>query len=116
MKALIASTSFLINKIKKKKKIKHKIISGSLQMYACIKVCKGVGVGGGGAGDTCPPLSKVGGHKWVCIPPLLGRANVLIALFAHILWLKTQFFQNFLGSLRSPTLLVFSKSIFAKFC
>ena len=39
-------------------------------------------------------LSKVGGHKWVCAPPppLLGRANVLISLFAHILWLKTQFF------------------------
>ena len=61
---------------------------------------------GAGGGGTSPPLSKVGGHKWVCAPPpLLGRANVLISLFAHILWLKTHFFQNFLGSLRSPTLI-----------
>ena len=52
---------------------------------------------------------KSGGHKWVCAPPpphpLLGSANVLISLFAHILWLKTHFFQNFLGSLRSPVLI-----------
>ena len=51
-------------------------------------------------------VGEGGGHKWVCAPPpppLLGRANVLISLFAHILWLKTQFFQNFHGSLRSPT-------------
>ena len=68
------------------------------------KYNKGVGEGGAG-GARAPPLSKVGGHKWVCAPPLLGRANVLISLFAHILWLKTHFFQNFLGSLRSPTLL-----------
>ena len=60
----------------------------------------------GGRGGTCLPTFKSGGgHKWVCAPPLLGRANVLISLFAHILWLKTQFFQNFLGSLRSPTLI-----------
>ena len=66
--------------------------------------------GQGGGGRTCLPTFKSGGggHKWVCFPPpppLLGRANVLISLFAHILWLKTQFFQNFLGSLRSPTLI-----------
>ena len=70
--------------------------------------------GQGGGGARASPLSKVGGHKWVCAPPppLLGRANVLISLFAHILWLKTQFFQNFLGSLRSPTY----QSIFSKLC
>ena len=67
---------------------------------------KGVGEGGGGRGGTCLPTFKSGGHKWVCAPPtLLGRAIVLISLFAHILWLKTQFFQNFLGSLCSPTLI-----------
>ena len=67
---------------------------------------KGVGEGGAGGGGSCapPPTFKSGGHQWVCAPPpLLGRANVLISLFAHILWLKTHFFQNFLGSLRSPT-------------
>ena len=32
-----------------------------------------------------PPLSKMcGGHKWVCGPHLLDRANVLISLLAHI--------------------------------
>ena len=68
----------------------------------------GKGVGEGGTGGHVPPHFQKwgGGHKWVCAPPpLLGRANVLISLFAHILWLKTQFFQNFLGSLRSPTLI-----------
>ena len=67
----------------------------------------------GAGGARASPLSKVGGHKWVCAPPLLGRANVLIALFAHILWLKTQFFSKFswLASLAN-----FSKSIFSKFC
>ena len=30
---------------------------------------KGVGEGGGrGGGARAPPLSKVGGHKWVCAP------------------------------------------------
>ena len=31
---------------------------------------KGVGEGGGGQGGGGhePPLSKVGGHKWVCAP------------------------------------------------
>ena len=49
--------------------------------------------GGAGGHVAPPPLSKVGGHKWVCAPPpLLGRANVLISLFAHILRLKTHFF------------------------
>ena len=53
-------------------------------------------------------LSKVvgGGTSWfVPPPPLFGRANFLISLSANILWLKTQFFQHFLGSLRSPTLI-----------
>ena len=46
------------------------------------------GVGEGWQGGHVPPLSKVcggGGHKWVCGPHLLDRANVLISLFAHIL-------------------------------
>ena len=55
---------------------------------------KGVGEGGGAGGARASPLSKVGGGTsgFVPPPPLLGRANVLISLFAHILWLKTQFF------------------------
>ena len=76
-------------------------------------VAKGVGEGGGGQGGggaRASPFSKVGGgggHKCVCAPPppLLGRASVLSELFAHILWLKTQIFLNFLGSVRSPTLI-----------
>ena len=58
---------------------------------------KGVGEGGGQGGHVPPQFQKWGGgHKWVCAPPpLLGRANVLISLFAHILWLKTQFFSKF---------------------
>ena len=68
-------------------------------------VFKGVKEGGrGGGGARASPLSKVGAKVGLC-PPLLGIANVLISLFAHILWLKIQFFQNFLGSLRSPTLI-----------
>ena len=65
---------------------------------------KVVGEGGGG---TCLPTFKSGGGAQVglCPPPLLGRANVLPSLFVHILWLKTHFFQNCLGSLRSPTLI-----------
>ena len=39
----------------------------------------------GAAGARAPGLSKVGGHKWVCAPPLLDRRSVLISLFAHIL-------------------------------
>ena len=41
----------------------------------------------GAGGHVCPPLSKVGGGAQVGLsppPPLLGRANVLISLFAHI--------------------------------
>ena len=48
---------------------------------------KGVGEGGGAGG------AQVG----LCPPPLLGRPNVLSSLFAHILWLKTQFFKIFLA-------------------
>ena len=63
----------------------------------------------GGQGGTCPPFQKWGGGAQVGLcppPPFLGIANVHISLFAHISWLKTQFFQNFLGSLRSPTLII----------
>ena len=69
---------------------------------------KGVGEGGRGARTPPPPhFQKWGAQVGLCPPPprLLGKANVLILLFAHILWLKTQFFQIFLGSLRSPTLI-----------
>ena len=44
-------------------------------------------------------------HNGFVVITLLDRANVLLSLFAHILWLKTHFFQTFLGSLRSPTLI-----------
>ena len=59
-----------------------------------------------GRGTPPPPrLSKMGTRLGLCPPPpLLGIANVLITLFAHILWLKTHFSHNFHGSLRSPTL------------
>ena len=75
---------------------------------------KGVGEGGaGGGGARASPLSKVGGgHKWVCAPLLLGRAKVLISLFAHILWLKTHFSKfSWLASLAN-----FNKSIFSELC
>ena len=46
-------------------------------------------------GPRASPLSKVGGGTSGFVPPLLGRANVPITLFAYILWLKTQFFSKF---------------------
>ena len=53
-----------------------------------------------------PPPSKSWGRTSGYVPPFLDRANVLISLFAHILWLKRIFFYyNFLCSLRSPTLI-----------
>ena len=47
---------------------------------------KGVGEGGGagGGGHVFPHFQKWGAQVGLC-PPLLGRANVLISLFAHIL-------------------------------
>ena len=53
--------------------------------------------GGGGGGARASPLSKVGGGTSGFVPPptLLDRVNVLISLFAHILWLKTQFLSKF---------------------
>ena len=52
---------------------------------------------------TPPPthtLSKVGDTSGF-VPPLqlLDKSNVLISLFTHILWLKTQFFTIFLARL-----------------
>ena len=62
---------------------------------------KGVGEGGGagGGGQVPPHFQKWGGGAQVglCPPPLLGRTNVLISLFAHILWLKHIFFKIFLA-------------------
>ena len=63
---------------------------------------KGVGEGGGGGqgggGARASPLSKVGGAQvGLCPPPLLGIANILISLFAYILWLKYNFFKIFLA-------------------
>ena len=75
--------------------------------YVCpflhVAIDKGVGEGGSRGRGTCPPpptfKSGVGAQVGLCgpPPPLLGRANVLSSLFAHILWLKTQFFQYFLN-------------------
>ena len=85
--------------------------------FPCIKIIYVQGRrrrGGRGARAPPPPLSKVGGTSgFVPPPPLLGRANVLCSLFAHILWLKTQFFSKFswLASLAN-----FNKSIFSKLC
>ena len=58
------------------------------------------GVGQGGRRGTSLPLSKVGGTSGFVPPPphthtFLGRANVIISLFAHTLWLKTHFFSIF---------------------
>ena len=76
------------------------------KLFISLNMLKGVGEGGQGGGHVPPNFQKWGGGAQVGLcPPLLGRTNVLISLFAHILWLKTQFFQNFLGSLRSPTLI-----------
>ena len=75
---------------------------------------KGVGEGGGGkGGGSCLPTFKSVGGTSGFVPPLFGRPNVQISLSATILWLKTQFFQNFLGSLRSPTFInqYFPKSL-----
>ena len=57
--------------------------------------------GQGGHGPQHTHTFKSGGHKWVCAPPpqVLDKSNVLISLFAHILWLKTQFFKIFLAHL-----------------
>ena len=48
---------------------------------------------GAGGARAPPPLSKVGGTSGFVPPPppppLLGRANVISSLFAHIMWLKT---------------------------
>ena len=83
-----------------------KISSYIKLLLLCVQWHKGVGEGGqGGGGHVAPHFQKWGAQVGLCPPPLLGRANVLISLFAHILWLKTQFFQNFLGSLRSLTLI-----------
>ena len=48
--------------------------------------------GGGQGGHEPPPFkSGGGGHKWVCAPPLLGRANVLISIFAAYFVVKSTF-------------------------
>ena len=52
-----------------------------------------------GGGHVPPHFQKLGGTSVFVPPPhtLLDRANVLISLFAHILWLKTHFFLIFLA-------------------
>ena len=74
-----------------------------------------------GHGGTPPPsaLSNVRSTSgFVFVPPTpfprLDRANVLILLFAHILWLKTQFFKNFLG--RFARQLPGIRGTFSMFC
>ena len=52
------------------------------------KGVKGVkGVGEGGSWGMCPPLSKVGGHKWVLAPPHFGQTKCsnFAGFFFHIL-------------------------------
>ena len=77
------------------------MLPGVVHCTLDMHVCKGVGEGGGaGGGGTCLPTFKSGGggtSGFVPPPPLLGRANVLISLFAHILWLKTHLFKIFLA-------------------
>ena len=77
------------------------LLSISVFVYEVYSI-KGVGEGGGG-GHEPPHFQKWGAQVGLC-PPLLGRANVLISLFAHILWLKTHFFFK-IFSLRSPILI-----------
>ena len=116
------STEGYITLAKKKNKFWREILTYLLDVYAFsiafLYKFKGVGEGGqggGGGGGTCLPTFKSGGGTsgFVPPPPLLGRANVLSSLFAHILWLKHIFFSKFswLASLAN-----FNKSIFSKLC
>ena len=94
------------------------VLTADRLQYTIKGVGEGGGQGGGGRGGTCLPTFKSGGggaQVGLCPPThtLLGRANVLISLFAHILWLKTQFFSKF--SWLAP-LANFNKSIFSKLC
>ena len=63
--------------------------------------------GAGGHEPPPPHFQKWGAQVGLCPPPpLLGRANVLISLFAHILWLKTHFFfKIFLARFARQTLI-----------
>ena len=73
---LLIALTFLVNTVLIKSKKKNKGVGEG-----------GQGGGGGGHEPPPPPTFKSGGHKWVCAPPpLLGRENVLISPFAHILW------------------------------
>ena len=61
------------------------------------------GVGEGEQGGTF----KSGGHKWVCAPPpTFGQSKCSNFTICSYFEVKNQFFQNFLGSLRSPTLII----------
>ena len=61
-----------------------------LQVIKGKTLFKGVGEGGGRGARAPPPTFKSGGGGGAQVglcppPPLLGRANVRISLFAHIL-------------------------------
>ena len=74
---------------------------------------KGVGEGGGRGGARAPPpppLSKLGGGTSGFVPPpppTFGQSKCSnFTICSYFVVKKHIFFQNFLGSLRSPTLLI----------
>ena len=70
---------------------------------------KGVGEGGAGGGGgraRASPLSKVGGRGTSgFVPPTFGQSKCSNFTICSYFVVKNTFFQNFLGSLRSPTLI-----------
>ena len=64
--------------------------------------------GAGGARAPLPHFQKWGGgHKWVCAPPppTFGQSKCSKFTICSYFVVKNTIFQNFLGSLRSPTVI-----------
>ena len=59
---------------------------------------------GQGGGHVPPHFQKWGGHKWV-VSPTFGQRKCSKFTICSYFVVKNTFFQNFLGSLRSPTLI-----------
>ena len=68
--------------------------------------CPFKGVGEEGQGGTCLPTFKSGGAQvCLCPPPTFGQSKCSNFIICSYFVIKNTFFQNFLGSLRSPTLI-----------